>query len=311
MATMIERAMTEQARGIRQVSDAITNVMHMASQIASAMQAQSKGTEMILHTAEEMRDTSRRVKIAMTEQGRGGQQIAVAADNVTVRAGRIAAGTGERQAMEQIWRLRRGSAPPTRTKRMEDMAAAIKTLGEQADLLGQEIVAMTAGKGAHGKSGMLLREVETARGDPIDANMALKFVVALTGVIMVLGSLFVTQMLLKYQYRAIEVRGRETGTVLGKAVIDRLIANDEIGINALVEDVVKSADVLSMIIVRMDGLPVTTARASFNRGNEEVGKILAAEKTGNVNTIAETVRRRLAPIEVSADISRRNEAGRY
>jgi methyl-accepting chemotaxis protein len=154
---------------------------------------------------------------------------------------------------------------------------------------------------------MLLREkLKRLVRDPIDASMALKFVVALTGVIaliMVLGSLFVTQMLLKYQYRAIEVRGRETGTVLGKAVIDRLIANDEIGINALVEDVVKSADVLSMIIVRMDGLPVTTARASFNRGNEEVGKILAAEKTGNVNTIAETVRRRLAPIEVSADIS--------
>jgi methyl-accepting chemotaxis protein len=151
MATMIERAMTEQARGIRQVSDAITNVMHMASQIASAMQAQSKGTEMILHTAEEMRDTSRRVKIAMTEQGRGGQQIAVAADNVTVRAGRIAAGTREqRQAMEQILAStsRIQHLPHENRKRMEDMAAAIKTLGEQADLLRQEIVAMTAGKGS-------------------------------------------------------------------------------------------------------------------------------------------------------------------
>jgi methyl-accepting chemotaxis protein len=150
MATMIERAMSEQARGIRQVSEAIANVRQMASQIAGATQAQSKGTELILHASEEMRDTSRRVKIAMTEQGRGGQQIAVAADNVTARAGRIAAGTREqRQATEQILvsTARIQHLPHENRKRMEGMDAAIKALGEQAALLSREIATMTVGKG--------------------------------------------------------------------------------------------------------------------------------------------------------------------
>jgi methyl-accepting chemotaxis protein len=152
MATMIERAMSEQGRGIRHVSEAIANVKQMASQIAGATEAQSQGTEMILRAAEEMRDISRRVMMAMTEQNRGGQQIAVAADNVTARAGRIASGTREqRQAIEKILEstARIQDFPRQNRKRMEGMAAAIKTLGEQADLLQREIVTMTAVKGRH------------------------------------------------------------------------------------------------------------------------------------------------------------------
>ncbi len=156
MATMIERAMTEQARGIRQVSEAIANVRQMMAQIAGATQAQSKGTEMILHAAEEMRDISRRVAIAMTEQGRGGRQIAEGADTVTTGAGKIAAGTREqRQAIQQILSAteRIQNLPRENIKRMEGMAAAIKTLGEQAALLRQESIAMTVRKGRRSAAG--------------------------------------------------------------------------------------------------------------------------------------------------------------
>ncbi|MGE5173320.1 MAG: phosphate/phosphite/phosphonate ABC transporter substrate-binding protein [Betaproteobacteria bacterium] len=155
MAMMIERAMTEQARGIKQVSESVANVRQMMAQIAGATQAQSKGTEMILHAAEDMRDISRRVNIAMTEQGRGGKQIAVAADNVTIRAGKIAAGTREqRQAIQQILASteRIQNLPREDIKRMEGMAAAIKTLGEQADLLRQEVATMTVRKGRRAQS---------------------------------------------------------------------------------------------------------------------------------------------------------------
>jgi methyl-accepting chemotaxis protein len=89
-ANMIERAMAEQSRGIKQVSEAVGNVKQMMNQIATATQAQSKGSEMILTAAEGMRDIARQVKNAMTEQGRGGKQIAEAAENVTARAGTIA-----------------------------------------------------------------------------------------------------------------------------------------------------------------------------------------------------------------------------
>ena len=150
MATMIDRAMSEQARGIQQVGEAITNVKQMTAQIASATQAQSKGTEMILSTAEEMRDIARRVRIAMTEQGRGGKQIAEAADNVTMRAGKIAAGTAEqRRAIQQVLNsLEQIEDLPRRNMRgVEGMVGALTTLGEQADLLNQEISTMTVTRG--------------------------------------------------------------------------------------------------------------------------------------------------------------------
>jgi phosphate/phosphite/phosphonate ABC transporter binding protein len=163
MATMIERAMTEQARGIKQVSEAIANVKQMMVQIAAATQAQTKGSEMILRTAEDMRDISHRVKSAMTEQGRGGQQIAVAADNVTMRAGTIAAGTREqRQSIAQILKSIEmiQDLPRENRKRMEDLAAALKALGEQGDLLKQEFGAVTVRKGRRaGGGGMLLMGV--------------------------------------------------------------------------------------------------------------------------------------------------------
>jgi len=155
-ANMIERAMTEQAKGVKQVGEAVTNVKQMTAQIASATQAQSKGTEMILHAAEGMRDIARRVKTAIDEQGRGGKQIAEAAENVADRAGQIAAAIKEqressRQIMESMTSVR--DLPRRNIKRMEEMGAALKTLGEQAELLRQELSAMIVGKRAHGGEG--------------------------------------------------------------------------------------------------------------------------------------------------------------
>ncbi len=150
MSTMIERAMAEQARGIRQVSEAVANVKQMTTQIADATQAQSKGTELIARSAEDMRDIARRVKIAMTEQARGGQQIALAADNVTQGSAHIASGGREqRQAIRLIQdSLAAIQDLPVRNRtRVEGMAAALKTLGEQAALLRQEIAPLKVGTG--------------------------------------------------------------------------------------------------------------------------------------------------------------------
>jgi methyl-accepting chemotaxis protein len=146
MATMIERAMMEQTRGIKQVSEAVAHVKQMMGQIASATQAQSSGSETILKASEGMRDIARRVNMTLTEQGRGGKQIAEAAENVTARAGQIAASTWEqqqasdriREAMERIQDL-----PRQTMKRVEGMTGALKTLNEQAALLNQELVTMT------------------------------------------------------------------------------------------------------------------------------------------------------------------------
>lgn len=150
MTAMIERAMSEQARGIKQVSEAIANVKQMSAQIMAATQAQSKGTEMILQSAESMRDIARHVRSAMAEQTRGGKQIAAAAESVTAHAGSIAAGTWEQrqsvakiqESVKKIQDLPRQSA-----RRVENMAASVETLGEQAALLNREIVTMTVRRG--------------------------------------------------------------------------------------------------------------------------------------------------------------------
>ncbi len=154
---------------------------------------------------------------------------------------------------------------------------------------------------------MQVREMMKRKiGDRIDASMGMKFMIAMTGVIaviMVLGTAFVSRMLLQYQYSIIEARGRETGTVLGKAIVDRLIANDQIGLNMLVADVVKSPEILSVVIMNTEGRPITSARASFNRGNEVVNGILSGEKTESVAQLAESLRKAASPVEVSVDIS--------
>jgi phosphate/phosphite/phosphonate ABC transporter binding protein len=150
MVTMIERAMTEQARGIKQVSEAIMNVKQMMMQIAGASHAQTVGTEKILGAAEGMRNIAHQVRASMTEQGRGGKQIAMAADNVTKRAGAIATGTREQrwvigQIQESMERIQ--DFPRKNIKRVDDMAGVLKTLGEQAGLLNQEISTMKVRRG--------------------------------------------------------------------------------------------------------------------------------------------------------------------
>lgn len=139
----------------------------------------------------------------------------------------------------------------------------------------------------------------------VAASLGIKFVLATTVVIlafMLAGTLVAARMLLNYQFQTIEDRGRETAKILGKAFVDRLIASDRTGINTLVEDVVKSPDILSVVIVSMDGLPITSAQTSFNRGNEAVKMLLAREKTDDVIQLLSTMNSQLLPIDVSSEI---------
>ena len=145
-ASLIERAMSEQSRGVKQVTEAVANVKQMMAQIAMATQAQSKGTEMILTASEAMRDIARQVNNAMVEQERGGRQIAEAAENVTSRAGKIAASTREQgevsgRILDSLERVQ--DLPRQNMQRMESLAAAVRTLQEQAALLNRELVALT------------------------------------------------------------------------------------------------------------------------------------------------------------------------
>ena len=141
--------------------------------------------------------------------------------------------------------------------------------------------------------------------DTIKSSMGLKLVITLSGwvlLLMLLGTVFVARMLTDYQYQAMENRGREIGTILAKSAVDRFIAGDLIGLNMLVEDVVKSRDMISLIFLKVDGTPLTSARASFNAENAEVQSLMTAERTEDVLKLSSAIRRELSPVEVSVDV---------
>ncbi len=142
--------------------------------------------------------------------------------------------------------------------------------------------------------------------EKVRASMGLQFALALSGwiaVIMLIGTVFVARILTGAQERSLEERGREIGAMLGRASIDRIVANDLDGLNQVVEDVVASRDILAIVFSDAAGRPLTGARASFNAGNEEMRRLLAAELTDDVARLVGVMRTELEPIEVGVDVA--------
>ncbi len=141
--------------------------------------------------------------------------------------------------------------------------------------------------------------------DRIRESMGLKFVITVAGwiaLLMLLGAVVTARTLMDYQERAAESRGRDIGTVLAKASRDRIVAGDLLGLNMLVEDVVKSEDILAVIFTRADGTPMTSTRSSFNPNHAELKDMLAAETSEDVRKLAAALRQSAHPVEVSVDV---------
>lgn len=139
----------------------------------------------------------------------------------------------------------------------------------------------------------------------VGASMGLKFVVTMTGVIsvlMLLGTIFVSRMMLENQYRTLERRGQELGLFIGKTVADSILYKDIITIDELVSVAVKSRDVLYIHIADASGMVLSTPRASFNPENPDIALLLVKEKSGKVAILAAKVKKRLHVFEVPVDI---------
>ncbi len=142
--------------------------------------------------------------------------------------------------------------------------------------------------------------------DRIRESMGTKFVIVVAGwiaLLMLLATFITARMLMDYQERAVEARGRDIGTVLAKAALDRVVAGDLIGLNMLAEDVARSGDILAVIFIRPDGTAMTSARASFNVNRPELQAALGTEKSEDVAKLAEALRRSAAPAEVAVDVA--------
>jgi methyl-accepting chemotaxis protein len=153
---------------------------------------------------------------------------------------------------------------------------------------------------------MKFREgMKSSIGGRIRASMGLKFMTALTGVIsvfMVLGTFFIARMLTAGEYRALETRGQEMGKFLGKAAAEPLLHQDLIALDGLVAEAVQSQDALYTYVVDVSNTIMNTTSVSVNRAHPDMMDLLDREKTSNLAALIATVKKRLDPLEVAADI---------
>lgn len=89
MIQAIAQATVEQAKGSKQVTNAISRIAETVQQIAFATAEQAKGSEHIMQSAERMKVITQQVERSADEQNRGGRQITQAIENIREMAEQI------------------------------------------------------------------------------------------------------------------------------------------------------------------------------------------------------------------------------
>jgi methyl-accepting chemotaxis protein len=89
MVRTIARATVEQAKGSRQVTDAIGRIAETVQQIAAATAQQARGSELIMKSAEKMRNITQHVERSSQEQARGGRQITTAIEQISTMVNQL------------------------------------------------------------------------------------------------------------------------------------------------------------------------------------------------------------------------------
>jgi methyl-accepting chemotaxis protein len=83
MVRAIARATVEQAKGSKQVTDAIGRIAETVQQIAAATAQQARGSDQIMKSAEKMRMITQHVERSSQEQARGGRQITSSIEQIS------------------------------------------------------------------------------------------------------------------------------------------------------------------------------------------------------------------------------------
>lgn len=142
--------------------------------------------------------------------------------------------------------------------------------------------------------------------DKIRESMVLKLVTAITGVIavlMIMGTVFVASLLMEGQYRILELRSRELGVFLGRAVTDPILFKDIMMIDSLVSEAVKSQDMLYTVVTDASGKIMSTRHGSFNETSPAVKEILSLEKGDDVEVLLKKIREKGDVLELTEDIT--------
>ena len=89
MIQNIAGATVEQARGSKEVTNAISRIAETVQQIALATQEQAKGAEHIMQSAERIKVITQQVERSAEEQKRGGRQVTQAIENIREIVSRV------------------------------------------------------------------------------------------------------------------------------------------------------------------------------------------------------------------------------
>jgi len=138
----IVRATQEQARGSRQITEAVNQVSSMLQQIANSVRQQSSGIRQLAKAAEAMRDIASQVKLSTGEQAKGTHQINANMERVRSMMQQIDQSSQEqstrsRQMVEAISEIRKvAENNATRTAELDQV---VERLATQATVLDKEI----------------------------------------------------------------------------------------------------------------------------------------------------------------------------
>ena len=89
MSRGINKAAAEQARGIRQVSEAVGRITEMTHQISRAANEQKAGSEQISQASEKMRELTGFVKTSTLAQAKGSKEITAAVESMNAKVGMV------------------------------------------------------------------------------------------------------------------------------------------------------------------------------------------------------------------------------
>jgi len=131
MVRAIARATVEQAKGSKQVTDAIGRIAETVQQIAAATAQQARGSELIMKSAEKMRTITQHVERSSQEQARGGRQITGAIEQIsnmvnTLNASQRSQTRGGEQLLEAARRI--DEAARAQDQALRQLAAALERL---------------------------------------------------------------------------------------------------------------------------------------------------------------------------------------
>jgi methyl-accepting chemotaxis protein len=93
MSKAIQKATSQQAVGVRHITEAIEMMSNQVDQISRAMEEQDRGSKLIIEATERMREMSSQINTATLEQKNGSKQISQAVENIAVQTEQIAGTT--------------------------------------------------------------------------------------------------------------------------------------------------------------------------------------------------------------------------